>query len=276
MLSLFLMDRAENGGDEKKSFRYFIAAIVTLAFTAHIRTIGMAFVIAGFVYFLLKRNWKRLIIFSLLSAVLVSPWMIRNRVVADKNDNGYGSQLLMKNPYTPELGNIGFTGLAVRIGKNLKAYALRETGRSFIGTEMPLGDGGAHKFISTLIFVFCAAGLILSLFRGSIGFIEIYMLVFSGIVLIWPEVWSDVRFIMPVIPLILYYAYRGIRFVVEKLGAEGIGGKAAVAAMLIIAALGVAFQLNRVPANLNMISRYLAGDRYAGYPVNWVRFFSGG
>ena len=273
MLSLILMDRAESDVGEKKSFRYFIAAIVALAFTAHIRTIGMAFVIAGFVYFLLKKNWKRLVIFGLLSALLVGPWMIRNRLVSNREDSGYGSQLLMKNPYTPEQGNIGFGDLATRVGKNLKAYVLRETGRSFIGTEMPLGDGGAHKLISALIFSLCAVGLALSLFKGGIGFIEIYMLVFSGIVMVWPEVWSDVRFIMPVIPLILYYAYRGIHYGAVKFGAGGFGGKAAVTAVVIVAVLGLAFQLNRVPANLNMISRYMKGDHYAGYPVNWVHFF---
>ena len=133
ILSLFLMEKfEENPGDRKRS-KFFILAILAMVYTAHIKTVGLVLVIAGVFYLTVKRRWKHLSIFVLLTVMLVSPWMIRNRINYDPKAIGYDKQLLMKNPYSPELGDIGVSDFIVRIGKNIKSYSTREIGRAFCG-----------------------------------------------------------------------------------------------------------------------------------------------
>jgi hypothetical protein len=50
-------------------------------------------------------------------------------------------------------------------------------------------------------------------------------------------------------------------------------GYTAAAAALVLAVVGLGSQMVRVPENLSMIGRYLDGDRYAGYAINWRRLF---
>ena len=273
ILSLFLMEKfEENPGDRKRS-KFFILAILAMVYTAHIKTVGLVLVIAGVFYLTVKRRWKHLSIFVLLTVMLVSPWMIRNRINYDPKAIGYDKQLLMKNPYSPELGDICVSDFIVRIGKNIKSYSTREIGRAFVGTEMPLGDSMMHKSISMLIFILAITGFISILFKKKFRYLEACMLAYSGVVFIWPDVWSDVRFIMPLIPLILYYSFQGVSWLMELSGLSGSRKPAVLTYILAIALIGISFQLVRVPANINMITRYLKGDKYAGYPVNWVYFF---
>jgi 4-amino-4-deoxy-L-arabinose transferase-like glycosyltransferase len=273
LLSLYLMSRSEDSGLKGKVGRWFWLGVLSLTFTAHIRTIGLGFAIAGFAYYGLRRSWIRLLVFTLAVSVLLAPWMIRNRMAKQGEDKGYAYQLLLKNPYSPEEGTIGVAGLPARALRNVRIYAGTQLARVVLGSEGAGQKNAAVVAISVLCALLISAGLIARLAAGP-ALLEVYVLVYLGVVLIWPEAWSDVRFLMPVVPLLLLYLVRGV-----ELGARAVRftttvpGITAAAAGLVLALVGLGSQLVRVPENLGMVGDYLAGDRYAGYPVNWRHLY---
>ncbi|HUU29852.1 MAG TPA: hypothetical protein VM123_18775 [archaeon] len=261
--------------DEEEKSRFgkkFWFAVLAMAFTVHIRSAGLAFPIAGFAYFALRRRWRTLAVFTLSLVLLLSPWMIRNRLVREPGV-GYMSALFMKNPYTPEQGAAGVADLAARFVTNVRIYSGTELARVLLGSEGVGQESRAVKMVSVAAALLVLIGLIGHLAR-TFRILEIYMLVFLGMVLIWPEAWSDVRFLMPVVPLIIFYLAEGAALAGRRIWPEIYrNGAAAAAAACVIALLGLGAQALRVPDNLDMVGRYLRGDRYAGYPSNWRNFF---
>ncbi|MFH1071762.1 MAG: hypothetical protein V1794_19245, partial [Candidatus Glassbacteria bacterium] len=334
LLALYFLVRAEEKGREERYGIWFWAGIVCLAFTVHIRSVGYSFVIAGLAYYGLKRNWKRLAVFALAVGVLLAPWKLRD-MHANPEQKSYGQWLLLKNPYEPEQGSIGAGGVAWRIIHNFRFYSFDEMARTVIHERTLADMGGAARLAAGLISLLVFIGLAVRLLAGmrfielyalvylgvvliwpeawsdvrfirglillflpvliylikrllagvrfidltkrllaGMRFIDYYVLVYLGVVLIWPEVWSDVRFIMALIPLFLLYAGDGAAWCAGRAGAADLGReKAAAAVVCLLALAGLASQARLMPENLNMLGNYLAGDRYAGYPDNWRQLF---
>ena len=271
ILTLYLLQRAETDQPDKYG-AWFWAGIAALAFTVHIRTAGASFAVAGVVYYLLRRKWKRLALFTVTLAVLVTPWMIRNRLAAPAGDI-YVNQLLLKNPYTPEQGRIDLAGLAGRIRNNFKVYTFSEMGRTVIHERALTDLGGGVRLVAGLLTLLVLTGLVLRLV-SSARFVDYFVLVYLAVVLIWPEVWSDVRFIMALIPLFLLYCADAASWLAGRAGVSRMGGEKAAAWLICIIALaGLYSQVRLLPGNLQMLTSYLAGDRYAGYPENWRHLF---
>ncbi|MEA2062252.1 MAG: hypothetical protein U9P14_01015, partial [Gemmatimonadota bacterium] len=276
MLSLYLLVHSEERRKAAgwKQNRWFWLGVLSLSFTAHIRTIGLGFAIAGFAYYALRRNWATLAVFTLAVSLLMAPWMVRNRIARqDIEDGGYAHQLLLKNPYNPELGTVGVAGLAGRVARNIRIYGAGELARVVLGSESAQRWSVSVKIVSIIFSILVLAGLVDRIVRGP-GFLEIYFLVYIGVVLLWPEAWSDVRFVMPVVPLMLLYSAGGVEAAIRLAGSGGsIAGRPAAAAALVLALAGLGAQVKRMPGNLSMIGGYLEGDRYAGYPAAWRHLF---
>lgn len=270
-LSLYFLIRAESVERERFGTLFWLA-VVSLAFTAHIRSIGVAFAAAGGVYYLVRRKWRRLIVFGLAMGLLLAPWMVRNRLVGE-SDAGYGSQLLMKNPYSPELGTVSPGDMVARVWKNVVIYGSGEMGRVVFGSESGWARSGPGRALSLVASLLVLAGLGRRMRRGF-GILEAYFLVYLAIVLLWPEAWSDVRFIVPVIPLLLLYLSEGAGLV-ASLPARGddIAVRAAAWTAAAVISISGAAQLARAPENFKMLADYAHGDRYAGYYPNWRTFF---
>jgi len=274
ILTLYLMVRAEE--DKHRRFGpYFCAGILILAFTVHIRTIGISFAIAGFAYLAFRRSWRRLAFFTLAMALLLAPWMIRNKIVS-KQGRSYGQWLLLKNPYSPEEGSIKFYELSGRALKNLKIYSLGEMSRVVLGPVVLSVRGTVTAAVAGIFSLLVVLGLVRNLLRGF-RLLEMYVIVYLGVVLIWPEVWSDVRFIMAIVPFFMLYMADGVAFAAGWRSAKLFhAGVAQAVALSLVALLGLGVQLWLVPGNLNMIGRCLRGDRYAGYHPAWRNLFQAG
>ena len=252
--------------------RKFWFSVLAMAFTVHIRSAGIAFPAAGFLYFAMRKRWRTLAFFILSMVLLLSPWIIRNRLASGASSN-YVQALFIKNPYAPEEGAVTMADLAKRLLTNLKIYSGSEMARVILGSEVLDREGTAVKVFSVAATVLLVAGLAVRLVRGY-SFLEIYTLVFLGLVLLWPEVWSDVRFIMPLVPLILFYLAEGVALIMRPLLPDMAAAGIWVASAACLAALsGLGTQLWRAPDNLAMLGHYFHGDRYSGYPTAWRNFF---
>ncbi len=253
----------------------FWLALVSIALTVHVRTIGMAFIIAGSAYYLLRRKWRKLLLYTVVLTALILPWVIRNTMVQEGHAP-YIEQILMKNVYSPDQGMIGVGGLLARIGENIRIYSVREMGRVIINTNGAWEAGIIFLLISVSLTLIVVVGFLGSLVRRR-NILELYTLVYMGGILIFPEVVSDVRYLMPLVPLVLIYLADGIALIAHlPLFRKVNGGKLVTAVVLLVALISLVSQIDRVPANLDMLSRYNQGDPYAGYPAPWRNLFQAG
>jgi hypothetical protein len=100
----------------------------------------------------------------------------------------------------------------------------------------------------------------------SLTVVEIYTALFLGVCLLWPEIWSGLRFVVPIIPLLLYYFLSGLRAVMRLLDVHLFrrAGQLAVAVVLVLVLFSSA--------------RGIAGavERPQRYPAQWENYFAVG
>jgi len=272
LLSLLLFFKSENKEPEKPA-RWFWLATACIAFTVHIRTIGLALAGAGLIYYALHRKWKKIALFTLCMAVLLSPLVIHN-IMTRQEGSSYIQVILMKEHYDPALGAVNTGEMADRLTANLREFFTRTVSGIILDSETVLnGNAFTVTLISLVSTILILLGFFTNIFK-RIGIIKLYTLAYTGILLTLPEKWFDIRYIIPITPFLLIYmadgAVAAARLSKRKLAASL---PLSAAAALLVAFIGLGVQLVRIPANLQMIRQYLLGDRYAGYIASWRHFF---
>ncbi len=199
----------------------FLVLVMCLSFSFYIRSVALALIASMIGVLFLKKHWNY--VFSLAGGciVLYLPWILRSQNAAG---NTYISQLSLKNPYQPELGSIGFSDLVDRFLINLERYITKEIPSGLTSSnEIVYSDAAApfmEWFVSFLLLGFIAFGIYkLSKFRT---FIFLYILAFFGLLLVWPSVWYGTRFILPLLPLLIFLGVFGVNELI-KLGGSKIG-----------------------------------------------------
>ena len=93
--------------------------VLALTFAFYIRTLGVSLVISFTLILLFQKQWKYASAFVLGFLLLAAPWQIRS---ASLGGNSYVKQLLRKNPYRPEMGEMELKDWPERVGMNAKRY----------------------------------------------------------------------------------------------------------------------------------------------------------
>lgn len=271
LLGLKLFNDSELKKKNRFSYSFWVS-ILCMAMAVHIRSIGIAFLFAGALYYLVRRAWIKCGVFVLTLLLLVMPWVIRNKVVTE-DSAVYVTQIFQKNVYDVDQGQISARELAGRVAKNLKIYSVREMGRVFLKGQA-LSDGRAQDNIFsvglTLVILIGFAG---ALWRRR-GILEFFSLVYVGGILIFPEVASDVRYLLPLVPLLLLYLIEGTALLAGVApGGSGRIAAAQITVLVLIALSGISSQAGLAPANLDNLQKWIRGDKYAAYPPNWTHLF---
>ncbi len=155
------------------------------------RSAGLPVILALVGILLLRREWKWAGIVTAPALLLGGWWALRSRTDAD---GAYQSEFWMVNPYDPELGTIGLMGLLGRVWTNTIHYG---------GTVIP-GEWSTLVPVGIVLLLLAGAGWALRLERAGVA--ELFLPLYVGMILLWPEVWSGDRFVLPLYPLILLYA----------------------------------------------------------------------
>jgi 4-amino-4-deoxy-L-arabinose transferase-like glycosyltransferase len=268
LVALLLLERA---GREEGLGPYFWLATVAMAGSYWVRSIGAALVVAGTLHYALSRQWRKCLAYSSLGAALTLPWFLRGRALAGTG-SPYLEQFLLKSVYEPEAGYHDLGGMIGRFFANVEIYSAREMPRALVGSDATWATTTPLKALAIGVCVIGLVGFV-RVVRSRSGPAEVYFALSLLAVLLFEEVVSDVRYLMPLVPLVLLYAHEGLTWL-ERAG-ERIGGRRtfAAVAMVLIAMVGAASQAVRVPANLDMVQRYARGDEFAGYHPNWRSFF---
>jgi hypothetical protein len=182
---------------------------ILAAFT---RTAGLPLVIAVGGVLLLNRRWKTLGRFSLAFAIPSLAWWLRSRRAGQAQ---YMSEFWLVDPYQPDLGTAGFLDLVTRVLDNFHSYVF-----SYIPRGLTTWSD-IFLMVLGLLIVFMAGIGYIRRFRKRITVAELFIPLYFGLILLWPTVWSGDRFILPLYPLILFYAGEVLLIETARLHARG-------------------------------------------------------
>lgn len=195
----------------------FLLLILDLSLVFYIRSAGLALLVGIGLYLAFNKKWKYVLALFTGFFLTMLPWYLRNKSVGA---GSYLHVLVSKNPYRPELGLMGFSDWFTRIGHNFQRYLTREIPSStfnFIHITSYKNPISTSEWILGIIII---AVMIFGLFRIKKYFLLIlfYMSAYMGILLLWPEVWYGVRFILPLVPLMTFLFVNGIYELLTLLG----------------------------------------------------------
>jgi hypothetical protein len=181
------------------------------------RSAGLPLLIAVFVWLTLRRRWRALAASAVGLGIPMFLWFVRGRLAGSAS---YGSEFWMVNPYDPSQGTVGLGGLVGRVAANVAGY---------LGSHLPsgiVGAGGPGVVALGVGVVILGLGGWVVATRHRIGPTELFLPLYAGLILLWPEVWSGDRFALPLFPVLFLYGaslLHDSRIRLGKLGPSVVG-----------------------------------------------------
>lgn len=255
---------------EKSGGHLWLAGVILSAvFANYIRSAGIALYLGIFIYLLFKRKFKSSVIFIAGCIALTLPWALRNSHYG--TSGGYLEQFLMRDPYQPELGLLGIAGLIQRFFANVKIYSINILPRMMFPAADSWGLSGGLVIIMLLTVIPAIAALIVRIIKNSEGY-DWFVLIYLGMSLLWPETWSDIRFLLPLLPFLLFYLVQAYGYAISLAFKRG-SLWPTVMLLFLIAAANVSAGWNTIDSNLEA-GKYHSQDKYSGYDPAWRSFFA--
>lgn len=249
LLALILLQRAH----ENESTKTLLFAILAIIAAYYIRSAGIVLVGTGIIFFALHQKWKEAGIIAGGSLLLALPWQIRNRALGG---NDYINQLFSVNPYNSDEGLLTLGTFIERLIANAQIYGLYRIPEVFV----PSVATEPH-FILGLIFT----GLVLYTVITGIQKRQlpaIFLICYVGLYMLWPQVWSDIRFLIPAIPILFYAFLIGISNLVQKFNASATPKTIAIIFLIVLAS--------------NSVATHELHQRNGQFPPNWKNYFEAG
>jgi len=241
---------------------YYISFILAI-YAFFIRTAGISLIIAMMLLLIFRKQYKYFAIFLLAFLAVFLPWQIRS--VHISREVSYIDQLLAKNPYEMALGRANFFDFLIRAWRNFILYA-------FMLLPKMLASIILSRLIAVILgiifVVLMVIGFLKKIKRFSV--IEMYFIFSTIIILLWPRIWSSERFLLPVLPFVVYYVFDGLLSIAKKIRFEHLSSVVIGILVLTNFVAIILYSRGTIRANMN----YLKGDRYAGYPDDWRNFFT--
>jgi hypothetical protein len=197
----------------KESRPALFAAAFFIVLSPFVRTIGIAAVFALFSVFALKRKWTWLAACAIACGIA---YVVNHSFMAP---GGYLSTLFLVDPYNPDMGTLGLTGMAGRITDNARFYmenTVQMTLFSFFGDKARFDRTSVLIFTGLVVVLFFALPPREILRRPGALFLRVLVLFHFGILLAWPMVWSGPRFVVPVIPFLLLILFENGHYWVTR------------------------------------------------------------
>ncbi len=216
---------------------WLVLAGVSAILAFFTRSAGLPLVLALSVSLLLARRVWAASMFAMCLAIPGIWWLLRLR---GGGEGAYQSEFWMVNPYEPQLGVMTWTALPSRAWSNLRLYV----GEVLPGEWWSGATGGVLVAFGILLMGFAMWGW-LERIRLRPATTELFVPLYLGLILIWPEVWSGDRFILPLYPFILLYAGESVARTVRPLGRMG--------SMTVVSAVFLLFLLPALPRWMSLV-----------------------
>jgi hypothetical protein len=235
---------------------YFYLFLFGLTYTFHIRTAGIS--VFGFImlYWLYYRRWHYAAATGAGYVLCALPWIIRGQSLGGSS---YITELFSINPYRPELGQAGFFDFATRLVNNLQRYITKEIPVGSLPMTVSYDATTAGDWLFGLALLAVAVAGLLQLNRILLGS---YFLCLFGVILLWPDVWTGARFLLPGVPFIIVCLVQGVHRILTRLFAAV---RLPVTPHPLLLVVCIFFYI----PNLRLVS----AARYAPHPPEWQAYF---
>ncbi len=249
MIALFALEAAVRS----RTHRDIAFAVVAVMAVYYVRSVGMSLIAGGTAYFLLHRHYREGGLFFTGCVLLALPYQIRTSMLGGES---YAKTWLFRvDPYRADAGEIGWLGLADRVIENAKVYALRELPialiPAWISNQIPIILGLAA---SALIVYFIITQILNRKLAG------VYLMFYLGACFLWPIVWTDVRLLAPVLPIVFLGIISSCHTILARFSNKTLAGAVATAIALAI-----------IVPNTQAVAA-LAGQEHR-YPPSWSTYF---
>ena len=200
---LWLLAPARDPAPDRMSTLVGLALVIAAYFT---RSAGLPLLVAVALWLALRRRWRPLGVLAGVFLVPAALWQSRSQ--AD-----YISEFWLINPYAPDLGRAGPGDLIARGAGNFWTYASEYVPEGLVGL------GGAWAGVFGVVLAGLAVAGWVRRVRGGPGVAELFFILYAGLMLAWPAVWSGDRFALPLFPLLLLYSGETLAGMAGKLSA---------------------------------------------------------
>lgn len=253
--------------DEAPTRGMLLLGVVAATAAALTRSAGYPLIAAVAVHLALRRRWGD-VAWAVAIPLAGLGWWAWVKAGAASADIAYSQWLLYRNPYDPGLGTVGAGDLFRRGIHNLTLYPLTVLPQSVAGRH--LGGMAAWMLggsVTALALVGAWRG------RRGLAFPLLFLMLYSALLLVWPEAWSDQRFLLPALPVVLLFAVVGLEETGPVLGrspgASRWIGTAGLATLVVFAVTG---NLRLAPRQVECTLRHFGGEQFACYPGPAVDF----
>ncbi|MGH7672788.1 MAG: glycosyltransferase family 39 protein [Gemmatimonadales bacterium] len=261
------------GGHDLSVFAAGSAAALAAYLT---RSAGLPLLVAIAVALALGKHWRRLGWFAGASALVMLGWWLYVRSAAAEGAAyaTYGQTFFDRDPYRPELGRATIPDLVGRVVDNLKVYALSAWPQTIGGRDVGRGLGTA---VGVLLGGAVLAGVLRRM--RTPGVLELFTVVYVGLILLWPQAWSDQRFLVPLVPLAALYLAEVVDWALPASagrsdadqGPSG-GLRPAHGVMGVAVAFALFANVRIAGPSLGCARAVLSGEPYACYPSAFADF----
>jgi hypothetical protein len=176
----------------------------------------------------------------------------------------------MRDPYQPELGYLSLGGLAQRFLANGKIYFSKIMPWMLFPSIETWGIARAILMVMMLAVVPALAALAVRLIKKAESY-DWFALAYLVMSLLWPETWSDTRFLLPLLPFLLFYMVQAYGFLIRTLFKNSLWMAAGLSIIIIAANISAGGQV--ISENLAANKSY-SRDKYSGYGPAWRSFFA--
>ena len=221
-----------------------------------VRTAGVSLVAAAAVFLLLRSRRREALVLVICFVAFSGLWALRNYLAGGEGSR-YFQVLVAKNPYDPDLGTLGVVDVLNRIVVNFLAYVGGFLQENILPALVGSWSRPVFRWPFSLLMM---AVMVLGGYRlrRRALLLNLYLLGYAVVCLLWPEVWRSGRFMVPVAPIAAVYFVSGAMRVLGYLKVKRL------AALVVCAAIAA--------TNLYSVSQYAARER--GYTVGWANYIS--
>ncbi|UCC72696.1 MAG: glycosyltransferase family 39 protein [Gemmatimonadota bacterium] len=252
-----------------QSWRW-LATSMAFALLAYLtRAAGLPLLLALLLVLGLKRQWRHLAIAAAATVLVVGGWWVWGRLAAGEGALTYSSNFLLVDPYEPELGIVGPGELLARSVNNIRLYAVVVLPES-LGGMAPAGAVILMALLTSLLLIALAlVGWVRDV--RKLRPLELFTAFYAALIVLWPEAWTDRRFLLPLLPVLLLHGAAGLVWCLSFLRVR----RQAWALPLFgafLAILTVPGHVRTVGYNQRCMSFHRQGDGLACYPAPWRAF----
>lgn len=194
---------------------YFYLLIFSTSYAYHIRTQGIALIVAVICYLLIMKRWKAVLAYISGIALFLAPWMIRNHITG-VGSSRYFNQIFEVNNRRPEEGIMDIFGLISRFFDTLSMLITKAIPNSIV----PYFN--ADYANATTIWEWCLAIILLCIiatgfwqFNKLKYFFILYVVANLGLISLFNDP-SENRYITTLIPLFEVGLFTGLYIVLTN------------------------------------------------------------